>query len=308
MCIAIVDIYIMISNVININDSIKQPITEIGNTKIILGDSREVLKSFPDNFFQCCITSPPYWGLRDYGIKGQIGAEVELKNYIDDLVKIFNEVRRTLKPDGTLWLNIGDAYTSGNRTWRDDDKKNPGRGMSYRPPTPDGLKSKDLIGIPWKIAFALQEDGWYLRSDIIWNKPNCQPESVKDRPTRSHEYIFLLTKSEKYYYDYESIKEQTIDGNSLKNKRTVWNINTNGFKGPHFAVFPPELVKQCLFAGSKINSNILDPFFGAGTVGLVSNNYNRKCFGIELSPEYIKLAEERILNEGVNIFSDAIHL
>lgn len=292
----------------NINDFIKQPIKDIGNTKIIEGDSRAVLHSFPDNYFQCCITSPPYWGLRDYGIKGQIGAEFELKNYIDDLVKIFSEVRRTLKPDGTLWLNIGDAYTSGGRKWRDDDKKNPGRGMSYRPPTPDGLKPKDLIGIPWKIAFALQEEGWYLRSDIIWNKPNCQPESVKDRPTRSHEYIFLLTKSEKYYYDYEAIKEKTTDGSSLKNKRTIWNINTNGFKGPHFAVFPPELVKQCLLAGSKLNSYVLDPFFGSGTVGIVSNIHNRNCIGIELSPEFINMAAERISNEGMNIFKHAAHL
>lgn len=295
-------------NIKHIIHSIHQPIKEIGGTKIILGDSREVLKSFPDNFFQCCITSPPYWGLRDYGIQGQIGAETELQCYINDLVKIFSEVRRTLKPDGTLWLNIGDAYTSGNRKWRDDDKKNPGRGMSYRPPTPEGLKPKDLIGIPWKIAFALQEEGWFLRSDIIWNKPNCQPESVKDRPTRSHEYIFLLTKSEKYYYDFEAIKERTTDGNSLKNKRTIWNINTNGFKGPHFAVFPPELVKECMLAGSKIDSYVLDPFFGTGTVGIVGNIYNRKTIGIELSPEYIDIAEDRILNEGINIFNDVVHL
>lgn len=295
-------------NIKHIFHSIHQPIKEIGGTKIIQGDSREVLKSFPDNFFQCCITSPPYWGLRDYGIQGQIGAESELQCYINDLVKIFSEVRRTLKPDGTLWLNIGDAYTSGNRKWRDDDKKNPGRGMSYRPPTPEGLKPKDLIGIPWKVAFALQEEGWFLRSDIIWNKPNCQPESVKDRPTRSHEYIFLLTKSEKYYYDFEAIKEKTTDGNSLKNKRTIWNINTNGFKGPHFAVFPPELVKECMLAGSKIESYVLDPFFGTGTVGVVGNMYNRKTIGIELSPEYIDIAEDRILNEGVNIFNDVVHL
>lgn len=296
------------NSAINFNDLIKYPIKEIGNTKIIEGDSREVLNAIPDNFFQCCITSPPYWGLRDYGIKGQIGAELELKNYIEDLVKIFQEVRRTLKPDGTLWLNIGDAYTSGGRKWRDDDKKNPGRGMSYRLPTPEGLKPKDLIGIPWKIAFALQADGWYLRSDIIWNKPNCQPESVKDRPTRSHEYIFLLTKSEKYYYDFESIKETTADGNSLKNKRTIWNINTNGFKGSHFAVFPQELVKQCLLAGSKINSFILDPFFGSGTVGVVSNIHNRKCIGIELNNEFINMAMDRISNEGINIFNHAVHL
>ena len=154
------------------------------SNKLIIGDSRKVLSYIPDNTFQCCITSPPYWGLRDYGIEGQIGAELVIDNYIEDLVRIFREVKRTLREDGTLWLNIGDSYTSGNRKWRDSDKKNPARGMSYRPPTPIGLKPKDLIGVPWKIAFALQQDGWYLRSDIIWNKPNCQPESVKDRPTR----------------------------------------------------------------------------------------------------------------------------
>lgn len=162
--------------------------------QIICGDALSVLKSFPDNYFQCCITSPPYWGLRDYGFPHQIGAESNLNDYITNLVEIFREVRRTLKSDGTFWLNIGDTYTSGNRTWRDTDKKNPARGMKYRPPTPEGLKSKDLIGLPWRLALALQTDGWYLRSDIIWYKPNCQPESVKDRPTRAHEYLFLFSK------------------------------------------------------------------------------------------------------------------
>ena len=165
---------------------------------IIVGDSRQVLEQFPDKTFQCCITSPPYWGLRDYGVTGQIGAEMDLNEYIQNITAVFREVRRVLKDDGTFWLNVGDAYTSGNRTWRDTDRKNPARSMTYRPPTPAGLKPKDLIGIPWKLAFALQADGWFLRSDIIWHKPNCQPESVKDRPTRSHEYVFLLTKNEDY--------------------------------------------------------------------------------------------------------------
>lgn len=267
--------------------------TPITNSSIIFGDSRVVLNGIQENTFQCCITSPPYWGLRDYGIEGQIGAEFELDAYIKDIVSVFREVRRTLKPDGTLWLNIGDSFTSGNRTWRDEDKKNPGRGMSYRPPTPQGLKPKDLIGVPWKIAFALQQDGWYLRSDIIWNKPNCQPESVKDRPTRSHEYIFLFSKSEKYYYNAEAIKEPSVEG-KLKNRRSVWNINTNGYKGAHFAVFPPELVKTCLLAGSKVHSRVLDPFFGSGTVGLVAESLGRKYLGIELNPEYIQLAQSRI--------------
>src|SRR5882724_6016110 len=174
---------------------------------IIQDDALSTLGQYPDNTFQCCVTSPPYWGLRYYGIKNQIGAEMVLCDYIHKLVEVFREVYRVLTPDGTFWLNIGDSYTSGGRTWRDSDKKNKGRGMSYRAPTPDGLKPKDLIGVPWRVAFALQADGWYLRSDIIWNKPNCQPESVKDRPTRAHEYLFLLTKSEHYFYRADAIKE-----------------------------------------------------------------------------------------------------
>jgi len=262
--------------------------------KIIQGDSRQALADIPAGTFQSCITSPPYWGLRDYGIAGQIGAENTPDTYIADLVKIFHEVRRTLRDDGTLWLNIGDSYTSGDRLWRAPDKKNVARAMSYRPPTPEGLKPKDLIGIPWRLAFALQQDGWYLRADIIWNKPNCQPESVKDRPTRSHEYVFLFSKSEKYYYDHEAIKESAAGGDVLKNRRTVWNVNTNGFHGAHFAVFPPELVRLCMLAGSGPGSQVLDPFFGSGTVGLVCREHQRQCVGIELSPDYVKIALDRL--------------
>jgi site-specific DNA-methyltransferase (cytosine-N4-specific) len=269
---------------------------------LIIGDSRKVLQGISDNVFQTCITSPPYWGLRDYGVEGQIGSEFLIDNYIKDVVDIFREVRRTLKDDGTLWLNIGDSYTSGNRTWRDVDKKNPARGMDYRPPTPEGLKPKDLIGVPWKIAFALQQDGWYLRSDIIWNKPNCQPESVKDRPTRSHEFIFLFSKSEKYIYDSNAIQEPSING-TPKNRRSVWNINTNGFKGAHFAVFPPELVRLCMLAGSQKDSLVLDPFFGSGTVGLVAEYLGRKCVGIELNEEYGEIAKDRILGNSFNLKS-----
>ena len=262
--------------------------------RIVQGDSRRALADIPDNTFQCCITSPPYWGLRDYGINGQIGAENDPDAYIADLVGIFREVRRTLREDGTLWLNIGDSYTSGDRRWRAPDKKNPARAMSYRPPTPKGLKPKDLIGVPWRLALALQADGWFLRSDIIWNKPNCQPESVKDRPTRAHEYVFLMSKSESYFYDFEAILEPSTNGNGPKNRRTVWNINTNGFHGAHFAVFPPELVRVCLLAGSKPGARVLDPFFGSGTVGLVCREYQRQCVGIELNPEYVKIALDRI--------------
>lgn len=277
---------------LNIMDTDNQ--TSYHENMIVVGDSRKVLGAFPNNHFQTCITSPPYWGLRDYGIAGQIGAEPSLEAYLSDLVSLFREVRRTLKDDGTLWLNIGDSYTSGGRTWRDVDKKNKGRAMSYRPDTPEGLKPKDLIGVPWRLALALQSDGWYLRSDIIWHKPNCQPESVKDRPTRSHEYIFLFSKNEKYYYDHDSIKEESADGYTLKNRRSVWNINTEGFSGNHFAVFPTELVRLCLLAGSRNDSIVLDPFLGSGTVGKVCLENNRRIVGIELSPEYAKIAEDRL--------------
>lgn len=274
---------------INYNNVVQVPFGTIFN-----GDSIELLQQLPENHFQTCITSPPYWGLRDYGINNQIGAEFDVNDYIKNIVKVFSEVKRVLKNDGILWLNIGDSYTSGGRTWRDADSKNAGRAMSYRPPTPKGLKPKDLIGVPWKMAFALQADGWYLRSDIIWNKPNCQPESVKDRPTRSHEYIFMLTKNEKYFYDFESIKELAADGHTTKNRRTIWNINTEGFKGAHFAVFPTELVKTCLLASTKLNDEVIDPFFGSGTVGVVCQQFQRKFTGLELNAEYCAIAIDRL--------------
>lgn len=247
------------------------------------------LQRIPDNSIQCCVTSPPYWSLRDYNIKGQIGLEDSVHQYINALTSVFREVRRVLKPDGVLWLNIGDSYTSGGRTWRAPDKKNPVRAMSMRPDTPEGLKAKDLIGVPWRLAFALQADGWYLRSDIIWEKPNCMPESVKDRPTRSHEYVFLMTKSKKYYYDYQSIKEP-----NGRNKRTVWPVHTAGLSEAHFATFPPKLVEPCIFAGSKPGDYVLDPFFGSGTVGLVARENNRNYVGIELNPEYVQIAIKRL--------------
>ncbi len=262
--------------------------------EIHLADAREKLAAFRDQAFQCCVTSPPYWGLRDYDYPDQIGAEDKVEDYITDVVSVFRQVRRTLRDDGTLWLNVGDAYTSGGRTWRAPDKKNPGRAMQYRPDTPMGLKPKDLIGLPWRLAFALQADGWFLRSDIIWNKPNCQPESVKDRPTRSHEYVFLFTKSERYFFDAESIQEPVVDKNGRKNRRTVWNINTEGFKGAHFAVFPPRLVELCILAGSPAGQTVLDPFLGSGTVAAVSKKLHRNCVGIEMKPEYAEMAVRRV--------------
>lgn len=265
------------------------------SVQIIHGDVRQQLSLFPSDTFHCCVTSPPYWGMRDYGYEAQIGAETEVNDYIAHLVKVFRDVRRVLRPDGTLWLNIGNTYTSGGRTWRQSDAKNMGRAMSYRPDTPAGLKAKDLIGVAWMLAMALQLDGWYLRSDIIWYKPNCQPESVKDRVTVSHEYIFMLSKSENYYFDQESIKERTTDGKSLKNKRTVWQINTTPCKEAHFAVFPRALVHPCILAGSPQGGLVLDPFFGSGTVGVVAIETGRRCVGVELKSDYIDIAKQRLL-------------
>jgi site-specific DNA-methyltransferase (adenine-specific) len=222
-------------------------------------------------------------------VAGQIGAEEDPADYINRLVAVFDQVRRVLCDDGTLWLNVGDSYTSGNRGYRAPDKKNPVRAMTYRAGTPGGLKPKDLVGVPWRLAFALQEAGWYLRSDIIWEKPNCMPESVKDRPTRSHEYLFLFSKSLKYYYDSESIRES-----NGRNRRTVWPIPTEPFPGAHFATFPPQLVEPCVLAGSVPGDWVLDPFFGAGTVGVVCEQQARNYVGIELNPEYVSLATERI--------------
>ncbi len=260
---------------------------------VLHGDTRNLIKEIPDNFFQCVITSPPYWGVRDYGVENQIGAEADLDEYIDTLVSIFSEVRRVLRSDGTFWLNIGNTYTSGGRKWRQEDSKNKGRAMSYRPPTPEGLKKKDLIGVAWILAMACQREGWYLRNDIIWNKPNCQPESVKDRLTVSHEYLFLFSKSEKYYFNQEAIKESANNGNGLKNKRTVWAINTEPYPDAHFAVFPRNLIRPCILAGSRENDLIFDPFYGVGTVGVAAIELKRRCVGIELKSDFIKMAKKR---------------
>lgn len=259
-----------------------------------MGDCLRVLPTLPPAGFRCCVTSPPYWGLRDYGQEGQFGDEESLEHYVDRMVRVFREVRRTLTDDGTLWLNLGDSFTSGNRKWRAADKKNPARAMTYRPPTPSGLKPKDLVGVLWHVAFALQSDGWYLRADNIWHKPNCQPESVKDRPTRSHEYVFLFSKSEDYFYDHAAVREPTDSGDGLRNRRTVWSINTEPFPEAHFATFPPALVAPCVLAGSTPGDRVLDPFFGSGTTGVVCQRLGRAFTGIELKPEYAAIATRRL--------------
>lgn len=257
------------------------------------GDALQVLNTLPSQAVQCVVTSPPYWGLRDYGIEGQIGLEATLPQFINRLVAVFAEVRRVLKDDGVMWLNIGDGYTSGNRGYRAPDKKNPARAMSVRPDTPEGLKPKDLIGIPWRLAFALQEDGWYLRSDIVWHKPNAMPESVKDRPSRCHEYLFMFSKSERYYYDHQAIMEPAANG-ARRNRRSVWSIPTQATDHAHYAVFPPALVEPCILSATRPGDFVLDPFFGSGTVGLVCQRCDRRFVGIELNPEYANLAVQRL--------------
>ena len=261
--------------------------------RVLHGDTRDVIRSLPDDTFHCVITSPPYWGVRDYGIMGQIGAEPDLNDYVRNLVAVFAEVRRVLHPEGTFWLNIGNTYTSGGRKWRQEDSKNKGRAMSYRPPTPEGLKKKDLIGVAWLLAMACQKEGWYLRNDIIWYKPNCQPESVKDRFTVAHEYLFLFSKSERYFFDQDAIMEPALNGNGLKNRRTVWSVNTEPYADAHFAVFPRALVRPCILAATRKNGLILDPFYGAGTVGLAAKELGRRCVGIEIKREYIEMAAKR---------------
>jgi site-specific DNA-methyltransferase (cytosine-N4-specific) len=260
-----------------------------GESVIYQGDALQVLRQLPSDSVQCAVTSPPYWGLRDYDVEDQIGLEPTLPQFINRLVGVFSEVRRVLRADGVFWLNIGDGYTSGNRGWRAPDRKNRARAMTTRPDTPFGLKPKDLLGVPWRLALALQDDGWYLRADVVWNKPNAMPESVKDRPTRAHEYMFMLTKSERYYYDPKAI----LDPNG-RNCRSVWNINTQAFAGAHFATFPPKLIEPCIRSSSRPGDFVLDPFFGAGTVGVVAEQLNRHFVGIELHPEYVTLASRRL--------------
>jgi site-specific DNA-methyltransferase (cytosine-N4-specific) len=265
--------------------------------QIVQGDCREALRTHAAESFHCCVTSPPYWGLRDYDAAAQIGAEDALESYIENLVLVFREVRRTLRPDGTLWLNMGDSFTSGGRSTRARDPKNAGREMSYRPATPEGLKPKDLIGLPWRVAFALQADGWYLPSDIIWHKPNCQPESVKDRPTRSHEYVFLFSKSAAYHYDHQAVREPASGGSATRNRRSVWSINTRPYSGAHFATFPLALVDVCIRAGAPPNANVLDPFCGSGSVGVVCRRLSHAFVGIDLNPDYVALARARIADD-----------
>ncbi|VVO23553.1 hypothetical protein PS834_04420 [Pseudomonas fluorescens] len=332
--------------------------------RVLIGDCIESMRTLQDQSVNTCVTSPPYYSLRDYGMTGQIGLEETPAEFVGRLVEVFREVRRVLRNDGTVWVNMGDTYASiaggyapGGSAGKHDMVSQATRGAvlrGKRRSPPIGLKQKDLMGIPWRLAFALQDDGWYLRQDIIWHKPNPMPESTRDRCTKSHEYLFLLSKSPRYYYDQDAIKEpvafssikrlaqdleqqrgsdrvpgksngpmkavrskrddskreQAIPGQSLgthrpdreesawpldtRNKRSVWTVPTQGFKGAHFATFPPDLIRPCILAGAPLGGVVLDPFGGAGTTAVVAMQEGRKSILCELNPEYAAMAEHRI--------------
>lgn len=285
---------------------------------------------------QTIVTSPPYFGLRDYGVSGQIGLEKTPAEYVAQIVAVMRECWRVLKDDGTLWLNLGDSYATNPGNGRGGEGVD--GGIPHRSgidKTRMGLKPKDLIGIPWRVAFALQDDGWYLRTDIIWHKPNPMPESVTDRPTKAHEYIFLLTKSQRYYYDAEAVAEPKTEGTRLdprgnengtrrdrnypgarsnggtnlggsdgnRNRRTVWTVATQPYSGAHFATYPEKLVEPCILAGSRPGDLVLDPFNGSGTTGRVAVRLGRRYVGTELNAEYIKLNPQRLTVQPVMLFA-----
>ncbi|OJV39333.1 MAG: hypothetical protein BGO29_07545 [Bacteroidales bacterium 36-12] len=304
--------------------------------KIYCGDSLTVLKSFPHESVGCIVTSPPYYGLRNYGAEGQIGLEKSPEKFIEHLTEVFMECHRVLKHDGTMWIVIGDSYAGSGRGKGDINRKGLQSKASFtgefvKPYRIATCKNKDLIGVPWMLAFSLRERGWYLRQDIIWHKPNPMPESIKDRCTKAHEYIFLLSKSPKYYFDHTALQEpakydgrkenqrkaskkylqpdtgaplQTIskggerwtvvDGIYIRNKRDVWSVPTRAFKGAHFATFPPDLIRTCIAAGCPHGGVVLDPFMGAGTTAVVAQELGRNYIGVELNPQYVGIAQQRV--------------
>lgn len=305
-------------------------------SKILCGDAAEQLKTLPQECVNMCVTSPPYYGLRDYGESGQIGIEQTPEEYIERLVKVFDEVYRVLAKDGTLWVNIGDSYAGSGKgpmslavtgNGKNKELYQKDSRIYEVPKSWSGIKPKDMIGVPWMLAFALRERGWYLRSDIIWYKKNCLPESAKDRPTKTYEHIFLLAKSRQYYFDYKAIQEPIKEvskarykrgrsANSkytgqqgitqvredfsdfdqqFRRKRDVWEVSTNTYKmDEHFAMFPERLIEPCILAGSKKGGVVLDPFFGSGTTGAVAKRFGRDFIGIDLNARYLEKAKERI--------------
>ena len=303
--------------------------------KILQGNCLEVLKDLPEQSVNTCITSPPYWGLRNYQEEEQLGLEDTPEEFVESLVKVFKEINRVLRDDGTVWLNLGDSYSSGGRTTTTNQTLRGDKDYGVTRPKPSkGIKPKDLIGIPWRVAFALQADGWYLRQDIIWHKPNPMPESVRDRCTKAHEYIFLLSKNAKYYFDNEAIKEDSKSAGkksagfkgrqggaeyhatgggigseekvyNKKNKRSVWTVTTKPYSEAHFATYPPDLIQPCVLAGCPEGGTVLDPFGGAGTTGLVAQQHNRDSILIELNPDYIEIAKDR-LNNDAPLFNEVV--
>jgi len=295
--------------------------------EILTGDVRERLADIPDGSVRCCVTSPPYWGLRDYGQGDQLGLEETPEQYVENMVAVFREVKRVLANDGTLWLNLGDSYYNnfggGSATMTTGNAGAVKQRGRHNLPKHELFKIKDLVGIPWRVAFALQADGWWLRQDIIWHKPNPMPESVTDRCTKAHEYVFLLTKSARYYYDHGAVLEPYANGDYWigrpervtgkdnadrgdkgghattghpegRNRRSVWSITTKPFKGAHFAVMPEALAEPCILAGSEPGDLVLDPFTGSGTVAVVALRNKRRFIGTELNPEYVQIATDRI--------------
>ena len=264
----------------------------------LTGDCREVLKKLPEKHFNTVVTSPPYYGLRDYGTEEQFGLEDTPEAFVKNLVEVFKEIKRVLRDDGTVWLNLGDTYSS-NRWSNTPSSTGISKfysDISHKKQT--NLEDKNLIGVPWKVAFALQKDGWYLRQDVIWHKPNAMPESVKDRCTKAHEYIFLFSKNKSYYFDNEAIKEEVKhDLNETKNKRSVWTVSFEPFKKAHFAVFPTKLIEPCVLAGCPKGGHVLDPFGGSGTTGLVADRFNRNATLIDLNEDYIEIAKKRIKDD-----------
>ncbi|HKW11098.1 MAG TPA: site-specific DNA-methyltransferase [Gemmatimonadaceae bacterium] len=306
---------------------------DVSNSAHYVGDCRALLREMPDGCVQTCITSPPYWGLRDYGNSEQIGIEPTPVAYVAALVDVFCEVRRVLRDDGTLWLNLGDSYATNPGNGRGGE----GAGLTKGGTAPHrsgvdktraGLKVKDLIGIPWSAAFALRDDGWWLRSDVIWSKPNPMPESVRDRPTKGHEYMFLLSKSASYYYDADAIAEPAVRGAAgsrfdvgktadhqlgrssaaeredadTRNKRSVWTVASQPYDGAHFATFPPKLIEPCILAGSRPGDLVLDPFFGSGTTGMVAESHGRRWIGFDLG--YAELAKERTAQRSLLAYAE----
>ena len=307
----------------------------MNRAEILVGNAVSSLKGLPDGGVRTCVTSPPYWGLRDYGNDDQIGLEGSPSEFIESLCQVFDEVWRVLADDGTVWVNLGDSYAGASLSRASNNGRagygNPREGTFSR--LGDGLKHKDLVGIPWRFAFAMQDRGWYLRQDIIWAKPNPMPESVTDRCTKSHEYIFLFSKQPKYFFDSEAIKEQATttptmrdrsienyqqaypggrfskgermfgSDDLMKNKRSVWNVSVASFKDAHFAVYPPALIEPCIKAGSAEGDTVLDPFSGSGTTGEVALKLGRNYVGCELNPDYARLSEKRI-TEALGMFAD----